>query len=398
MHVSHPKRSRLLAAAALLLLIASCGGGGQGFKGPPAKPIPTAPAAGAVGDGRLAELLEWARASQALPAMTAVVLRQGQVAERGAVGLRSQGASVAVTTEDRWQVGSITKSMTAMLAALMVEEETIDWDTTPLEVWPELTNTIHQGFRSTTLRQLLSHTSGMERDVGYPGADDNAPGTTTQKRRAWVEKILARAPVNPTGVQQYSNSGFIVAGAMLETRAGAAWETLLTNRVFAPLGMTHSGFGEPATPGAVDQPYGHLSGSGGYDPKAPGSTNNIAPLAIGPAGIVHSTLDDMARYLAAHLEGERGTSGLLTTESFVTLHAPVSPGYALGWVDEPKLTPFDTRGNWHNGSNGWWYAQMWFVPTCDCAAFVATNGGGDRANAAVSALDKLLRDRIRASP
>jgi CubicO group peptidase (beta-lactamase class C family) len=238
----------------------------------------------------------------------------------------------------------------------------------------------------------------MERDVQYAGADDDAPGTTMQKRQAWAEKILARAPVNAAGVQQYSNSGFIVAGAMLEARAGISWEVLLTNRVFAPLGMTHSGFGEPATPGTLDQPYGHLSGSGGFDPKPPGSANPITPLAIGPAGAVHTTLDDIALYLAAHLEGERGTSGLLTTESFVALHAPVAAGYALGWVDEPKFMPFDTPGNWHNGSNGWWYAQLWFVPSCDCAAFVATNGGGERANAAVSALDKLLRDRIFASP
>lgn len=397
MYVSHPRNSRLLAAAALLSLFAGCGGD-QGFKGPAAKPVPTAPAAGVVGDGRLAELLEWARASQDLPALTAVVLRRGQVAERGAVGLRSTGATVAVTTQDRWQIGSITKSMTATLAALMVEDGSIDWDSTPLDVWPELTDTIHPGLRNTTLKQLLSHTSGMERDVAYAGADDDAPGTTTQKRRAWAEKILARAPVNPAGVQQYSNSGFVVAGAMLEARAGISWEVLLTNRVFAPLRMTHSGFGEPSTPGAVDQPFGHLSGSGGYVPKPPGSANAFIQLAIGPAGAVHATLDDIALFLAAHLEGERGTPGLLTTESFVTLHAPVTPGYALGWVDEPKLPPFDARGNWHNGSNGWWYAQLWFVPTCDCAAFVATNGGGDRATAAVSALDKLLRDRIVASP
>ena len=391
-------KRRLLAVVALSLLLTNCGGGESGIKGPAPQPIPPAPAAGVIGDGRLDQLLEWARASQDLPAITAVVLRQGQVAERGAVGLRSKGASVAVTTQDRWQVGSITKSMTGTLAALMVEDGTISWTTRPLDVWPELANTINAGFRETTLRELLSHTSGMERDVAYAGAADDAPGTTMQKRRAWVDKILARTPANAAGVQLYSNSGFIVAGAMLESAAGVPWETLMSTRVFAPLGMTHSGFGEPASPGSVDQPFGHLSRSGGYDPRPPGTVNDLTPLAIGPAGIVHTTLDDIASYLAAHLEGERGTSGLLTTASFVTLHAPVAPGYALGWVDEPRLMPFDTRGNWHNGSNGWWYAYLWFVPSCDCAAFIATNGGGDRANAAVSALDKLLRDRVAASP
>jgi CubicO group peptidase (beta-lactamase class C family) len=386
-------KRRFLLAVTTTCLISGCGGDGGG-KGPPPLPIPQAPAAGTVGDARLPELLEWARASQGLPALTAVLIRQGQIVERGVVGVRSMNATVPATTEDRWHLGSITKSMTATLAALMVEEGSIGWDTTPLDVWPELSNTIHPDFRTVTLRQLLSHTSGMKRDDAFSGAEDDAPGTPMQKRRAWAERMLERAAEIPKGQWQYSNMGYIVAGAMLETRAGIPWETLLATRVFAPLGMSHSGFGAPGTAGAIDQPLGHLSRAGGFDPVAPGSTGADNAQSVGPAGTVHSTLDDMALYLAAHMEGERGTPGLLTTQSFATLHRAVVPGYALGWGEDPSLPPFNAPGYIHDGSNGRWLAKLWFVPSCDCALFVATNGGGERADAAIDALDDLLRERM----
>jgi CubicO group peptidase (beta-lactamase class C family) len=159
--ISHAGLTRLFFALVASLLTA-CGGGNDG-SGPPPLPTPPAPAAGTVGDGRITELIEWARSAQGVPAMGVIVIRSGQVAERGVVGMRSADGGPAVTTEDSWHLGSITKSMTATLAAVLVEDGVITWDTTPLEVWPELTNDIHSGFRNITLRQLLSHTSGMKR-------------------------------------------------------------------------------------------------------------------------------------------------------------------------------------------------------------------------------------------
>ena len=324
-----PARSaRLLFAALLCCALTACGGGDG--SGPKPLPTPTAPAPGTLGDGRLAELIEWARASQNAPALAVVVIRRGQVVERGAVGLRSADGTARVTTNDQWHMGSITKSMTATLAALLVEDGLIAWNTRPIDVWPELGNSIHAGFREITLRQLLSHTSGMQRDSDWSGASDGASGTSMQKRRAWAERLLEGAPEFTAGTYSYSNMGYMIAGAMLESRAQVPWETLLTSRVFAPLGMTHSGFGAPGTRGALDQPLGHVSRATGFAPVPPGEgSDNFA--AMGPAGTVHVTLDDFAAYLQAHLAGEQGTPGLLTVDSFRMLHTEVASSYALGW-------------------------------------------------------------------
>ena len=163
--------------------------------------------------------------------------------------------------------------------------------------------------------------------------------------------------------------GYVVAGAMLETRGNAAWETLLTTRVFTPLGMTHSGFGAPGTRGALDQPLGHRSTAGGFEPVEPGAgADNLQ--AMGPAGTVHTTMDDFVRYLQAHLDGARGIPGLLTIESFATLHAPVASGYALGWSVEGALEPLGAGGLIHNGSNLRWFAVTWFSPQKNCGLLI----------------------------
>jgi CubicO group peptidase (beta-lactamase class C family) len=382
-------------ALPLACALVGCGGGGDG-KGPAPLPVPTAPAAGTLGDGRLNEILEWARDSQHLPAIAAVVIRHGRVVEKGAVGLRSIDASVRVTTDDQWHIGSITKSMTATLAAMLVEDGLITWDTRPIDVWPEIAGRIHSGFRETTLRQLLSHTSGMKRDDEFSAASNNAPGTLMQKRRAWAEELLSQPPEFAAGTLSYSNMGFTVAGAMLESRAQMPYETLLRNRLFAPLGMVHSGFGTPGTAGALDQPLGHTSRSSGYDPVQPTPANeNI--LAITPAGLVHVTLDDFAAYLQAHLAGERGGTGILTSDSWQVLHTAVGPAYALGWEVVSNLQGLNAAGFGHNGSNGRWFAQMWFSPSADVGLLVVTNGGGDRASTALKVLDGQLRARIVAT-
>jgi CubicO group peptidase (beta-lactamase class C family) len=218
-----------------------------------------------------------------------------------------------------------------------------------------------------------------------------------QKRRAWAAHLLGGNPAQSAGQWAYSNMAYVVAGAMLETRAATQWETLLTTRVFAPLGMTHSGFGAPGTAGAIDQPLGHISRSSGFDPVPPGPGGDNV-VALGPAGTVHATLDDFSRYLMAHIAGLRGTPGLLTTQSFVTLHTPVAAGYAFGWEEVPALPELNAAASIHNGSNLRWFAQTWLAPTRDSGILVVANGGGERANAAILALDMLMRARVAATP
>jgi CubicO group peptidase (beta-lactamase class C family) len=156
---------------------------------------------------------------------------------------------------------------------------------------------------------------------------------------------------------------------MLEQKLGAAWETLITEHVFTPLGMTGAGFGAPGTPGLYDQPVGHAAADGAnltpYPPSGPISDN---PAVLGPAGRVHARFADMLAYLSAH----RDRTDFLSDASWSTLHtAPFGGNYALGWMVQGA-----TR--WHNGSNTLWYAEAVFDSERGLAIVAAANDGRDR--------------------
>jgi CubicO group peptidase (beta-lactamase class C family) len=108
-----------------------------------------------------ADKLELIRAKHKLPALAFVVVKDGQIVDRAACGVRKHGESTPVTTEDVWHIGSCTKSMTSTLAAISIERGQLRWDTTITEVLPHLTATMDSAYASVTVEQLLTHRSGL---------------------------------------------------------------------------------------------------------------------------------------------------------------------------------------------------------------------------------------------
>lgn len=328
------------------------------------------------------ELLQTLRDKHDLSALGAAVVRSNQLVALEVVGLRALGETNEVTVNDRWHHGSLTKSMTATLAGRMVDEELIEWTTTVGEVFPELVESMADGWSGATLEQLLANRGGAPGDLKPDGLWSriwNHGGSPREQRLFLLREVTAKPPIAPPGTkEEYSNAGFAIAGAMLEERADTPWEELITEKVFQPLGMTTAGFGAPGTVDATDQPRGHRSGWFRKTAVPPGPRADN-PAAIGPAGTVHCSLEDFARYLAFHLAGMRGEGELLKSETFEKLYADVADqGYALGWV----VTERDWAGGrayHHTGSNTMWYTNVWIAPEKNFALVVVTNLGGDEA-------------------
>ena len=104
---------------------------------------------------------------------------------------------------------------------------------------------------------------------------------------------------------------------------------------------------------------------------------------IAPAGTVHMTIGDLARYGATHLDGEYGSDPvLLSQSSWQQLHAPFLDDYARGWIRSER----DWAGGsliWHNGSNTYWYALLMLLPSRNMTlAFVTNDGAIEAANTA----------------
>jgi len=335
-------------------------------------------------------LLESVRATKPVPALAAAVVRRGETVALGAVGFRKDGSTERVTRNDRWHIGSCTKSMTAVLAAMLVEEDRMRWDTTLPEIFPALASEMNAEWRGVTLEQLLAHRGG----VFGAGEDETelnrrlyqcASQPPIEQRAYLAREVLTRhKPVAPPGTRYlYSNAGYVLAGHAIELKLGRPWEDLLRERLGKPLGLDSLGFGAPATVGQIDQPWGHEAGAEGKWKPIPPGLQADNPAGIGPAGTVHCSVGDLAKYAAWQVRGARGDGNLLKAETFKKLHTPISAGeYALGWVVVNRpwgggevLT--------HAGSNTLFYAVIWLAPKKDFAVVVCTNLGGDAAFQAV---------------
>ncbi len=349
-------------------------------------------AAGARGEPRdVTGQLEQIREKHQLPGLAAAAIVEGEIVAIGATGTRSANDAARVTINDKWHLGSCTKSMTASLAAMLVEDGAIRWESTIGDTFPEIA--MRKAWRSVTLEDLLVQRGGAPHE---PPAELWSQacaqvGTPTEQRVAFVRGILADEPEKPPGTKWiYSDAGYAIAGAMLERATRQPWEKLLRERLFLPLGMTTAGFGAPATPGKLDQPWGHHGYEAPFKPVPPGPDADNPP-AIGPAGTVHCSIADFARYTAWHVAGERGEGWLLTHESFEKLHHPPDgQTYGMGWCN--------LRRRWaggealmHTGENTMFYAVMWLGPGADTAFVATANADGYDA---VDACDEAIRHLI----
>jgi len=347
-------------------------------------------------------------AGNGLPALAAAVAKNGKIVAAGAVGTRRAGENIPVTLNDRFHLGSDTKAMTALLAAMLVEEGRLSWNATPAGVFPEFAATMDPGFAGVTLEQLLSHSAGVPADNDAVGEvwkeaffqDGNLDVMRRFIVGEWSKKPLAA----PAGSRfEYSNMGYVIAGAMIERAAGKTWDELIIQRIFEPLGLTTAGLGGQASLGRVDAPLSHALVEGKAQAFLAGP-NDDNPAIIGPAGIAHMSILDFARWASWNAgEGKRGPA-LVSAATLRKLHSPVvmlppeegkpseplsSRGYALGWgVVKPDFTPHPVLQ--HAGSNNKNLAQIWVDTKNDLAIVITTNIAGDKAGAALNAIAKAL--------
>src|ERR1017187_9378276 len=125
-----------------------------------------------------AQTLEDIRKKHDLPALATVVVKDGAICDRLAVGVRKLGDPTPVTTNDVFHIGSCTKSMTATLTAMLIEEGKLKWDTTIADVFPELKGEMDQQYESVTVEQLLGPRGGV------PGTPPSAAWSGVWKQAA----------------------------------------------------------------------------------------------------------------------------------------------------------------------------------------------------------------------
>jgi CubicO group peptidase (beta-lactamase class C family) len=135
--------------------------------------------------------------------------------------------------------------------------------------------------------------------------------------------IAAKSLDHPRGSKfDYSNLGYTIAGAVLERVAGKTWEELVTDRIVEPLGLKSAGFGPQASLGKVHAPLGHVIEKGNLKAMLAGP-NGDNPLILGPAGTMHMSVLDFAKWVAWQAGEGKRPPALVSPDAMRKLHTPV---------------------------------------------------------------------------
>ncbi len=320
-------------------------------------------------DPQVQKIVKEAVERERIPGMIAAIADGNGVRAIGAAGVRVVGGETPITVNDVVHIGSCTKAMTCVMLATLVAEGKLTWETTLIEVFPEWKTEIRESYHTVTLWQLVTHRAGMPANATDWWKYGQLP--VRKRRETLARENLQRPPVGKAGRYHYSNLGYLVAGCMAEKGSGMSWEALMRTRVFRPLKMKSAGFGPPGHPQKDDQPWGHVYGNNRWIPRWFDNAE-----ALGPAGVVHCSVEDWAKFVSLQLK--RQDPPILSRRQLDRLLKPTGE-YAGGWIV--------TQRDWgsgkvltHSGSNTMWYATVWVAPRIDRAFFAVTNSCDDRSH------------------
>jgi CubicO group peptidase (beta-lactamase class C family) len=278
----------------------------------------------------------------------AVGIADGDAEYTAGLGITNIEHPLPVDADTLFQIGSITKTVTATVAMRFAEQGRLDLDVPVRTYLPDLLLADEQVAANVTLRHLFNHTGGWAGDY----FDDMGQGDDALAKI--VAKLVDLPQLTPLGeVWSYNNAGFYLAGRVLEIVAGKPYETVARELVLEPLGMERSFF-FPGDLMTYRFAVGHENSF--EDGEPPVSVARPWPLArtANPAGGISSTARDLLRYARFHMGDGTAADGarLLARDALAQMQTPAVPA-----------------------ANGEFVGITWFIKDIDGARIVRHSGG-----------------------
>jgi len=293
-----------------------------------------------------------------------------------------------VKEDSIFEIGSISKTFTALMLAQMVVQHKVKLDEPVRELLPPGTVAKPEG-AEITLLDLATQQSGLPpmpdnfhpADAQDPYADYRPPNL--------YEFIAKHGVSKPADARfNYSNLGLGLLGQALANRAGVSYPELLKALVTGPLGLSDTGV--KLSP---EQEKRFVQGHGpGHQPAHAWNLD-----ALAGAGAIRSTASDMLTYLEAQLHPDRMPPGTLGSALAMCheLHGDSFPGMKVGlaWLMETK-----TGNIWHNGATGGYSSYALFSPSEDFALVVLFNTTIDASGSFADRLGEHTAERLSGKP
>ena len=307
----------------------------------------------------LSRILREAQAEKRLPSVSAAAVHDGQIVWSEAIGLADAESGEEATPDHQYRIASITKTVTAVGVMRLRDEGKVELDD-PLD------KHLAGAAQGPTIRSLLSHLSGLQREV--PG---NVWETLEMPTREELLPRLAEAErvLGPHAYWHYSNLAFALLGEVVAQASGQPAESYLDENVLGPLGMSRTSWTaqSPAAVGYVVHPYADL----------PRREPVIEGRAIAPAAELWSTPTDLCRWAAFIADPDPNVLAKETMEEMRTFQSMVDLtkwrlGYGLGFA---LYRVEDDVFVGHDGAHAGYLAHVSCLPAKRTGAAVLTNEG-----------------------
>lgn len=339
-----------------------------------------------------------------IPGMGVAIVEGNETIYAEGFGSRNLAKNEPFTPETRFRIGSTTKSMTSMLVAQLVDEGLLDWDTRIIDIYPDFRTIDPELTVKIRVRDLLGMNTSLESN----------PIEFIKGVQVWtVEDLFTAISVLETGGEfgeyySYNNEVYASMGYIATQQAGykptlANYNKIMTERIFAPLGMDHSIITDDLA--LLGNNY-----ATSYemqlidDPLTPYEVQPAPIGVIAPAGAAWSTLEDMSRYVITQMQGGLTPEGeqIVSTENLsetwqsqVAMQAGLpgltDMGYGMGWI---TLNYQEIPVLYHDGGWEGYRTQMVIFPEAEVGLIILTNHVfGDQLNSALTyAFTELIYD------
>ncbi|MGH9970206.1 MAG: serine hydrolase [Pyrinomonadaceae bacterium] len=340
-----------------------------------------------------------------VPGLAVAIVKDGKVVFTKGYGVRKIGEPTPVDEHTLFGIASNTKAFTAAALAILVDEGKISWDDPVTKHLPNFQMYDPYVTRELTVRDLLTHRSGL----GL-GAGDLMfwPGTTFTSDEI-VHRIRFLKPASSFRSRYaYDNVLYLVAGQIIPAVTGKSWDDFVKERIFAPLGMTESNTSAKAIKPGINAVSPHTKIDGKLTAIPFNDLDNTAP-----AGAINSNVSDMAKWVTVQLDkglirassdgkqrlfSERQSRAMWSVQTPLPVNDPPAElsalrsnfaGYGLGWGLG------DYRGRKivsHTGGLAGMVSRVALVPDLNLGVVVLTNqeAGGAFQSITLQVIDHYL--------